>query len=105
ATASLVNSTKKAARIAQNLGADKGIGIGAHLSAASPINGIELLDLHPSGTRVRYDSLGMIRTLLLVRPLGIGRRGQDHGEIDSGNKQPGAETWQLDRRDGRPLGC
>src|SRR5215510_4743636 len=103
--ARLVNSTKKAARIAQNLRADKRIGVGAHLGAASPINGIGLPDLHPSGTRIRCDSLGMIRTLLLVRPIGIGRRGEEHGETHSGNEQSNAQMCQLDRRHGRSPSC
>src|SRR5262249_16368681 len=101
ATPELVNSTKKAARIAQNLRADKRIGVGAHLGAASQINGIGLLDLHPSGTRIRCDSLGMIRTLLLVRPIGIGRRGEEYGETHSGNEQSSAEMCLLDPGHGR----
>src|SRR5215813_13728644 len=101
ATPELVNSTKKAARIAQNLRADKRIGVGAHLGAASPINGIGLPSLHPSGTRIRCDSLGMIRTLVLVRPIGIGRRGEEYGETHSGNEQSSAEMCLLDPGHGR----
>src|SRR5258707_6226771 len=97
----LVDSTEEAARIAQNLRADERIGVGTHLGAASPIHGAGVLGLDPSGIRIRRESRGMIRALLLGHPLGVGWRGKDHGEPHGGNEQSGAEMCRLDPRHGR----
>src|SRR5262245_5679126 len=105
--ARLVKSPEEAARIAQNLRADKRIGVGTHLGAATPIDGVGLPYvpcLRPSGVRIRRDALGLIRAVLLGHPLGIGWRGQELDETDSGNNQPGAEVCHLDRRHGRSPG-
>src|SRR5262245_1987378 len=101
AKARLVDSPEEAARIAQNLRADKRIGVGAHLGAAPPIHGVGVPCLDPLGTGLRRESVWMIRALLLVHPLGIGWRGEEHGETHSRNEQSGAEVCRLDRRHGR----
>src|SRR5262249_29652183 len=104
----LVKSPEEAARIAQNLRADKRIRVGTHLGAASPINGVGLPCLpylRPSGVRIRRNALGLIRALLLVHSLGIGWRGEEDGETDSGNEQSAAEVCHLDRRHGCSPSC
>ena len=82
-----------------------GSGSAPNLGAASPIHGAGVLGLDPSGIRIRRQSRGMIRALLLVHSLGVGWRGEGPGEPHPGNEQSGAEISQLEPRHGGSPTC